>query len=183
MAKIAKLEGVFKNRIVGHAEVDPEQLLAHPLNFRIHPESQQRALAGAIDTIGYIDPVIVNKNTDTVIDGHLRVALALRSGVESIPVVYVDLTEEEERQALLMLDPIAALAGSDKDKLDDLLHQVNSDDERVQEMLADLAERSGLHYGDDLPEDPGPQIDKNLISCPNCGAFFQLTGGEPVLLD
>jgi len=160
MAKVAKLEKEFKNRIVGYAEVDPEQLLAHPENFRLHPDSQQQALAGAIDSIGYIDPVLVNKNTDTVIDGHLRVSLALRSGVKSIPVTYVDLTEDEERQALLMLDPIAALAASDKTKLDELLRQVNSDDERVQQMLADLAKANGLEYGDAPPEDPGAQIDK-----------------------
>lgn len=160
MAKVAKLEKEFRNRIVGYAEVDPEQLLAHPENFRLHPDSQQQALAGAIDSIGYIDPALVNKNTDTVIDGHLRVSLALRSGVKSIPVTYVDLTEDEERQALLMLDPIAALAASDKTKLDELLHQVNSDDERVQQMLADLAKANGLEYGDVPPEDPGAQINK-----------------------
>ena len=156
----AQLKNEFRNRVVGYAEVDPSQLLANPLNFRMHPDGQQHALAGAIDSIGYIDPVLVNKRTDTVIDGHLRVVLAMRSGVKLIPVTYVDLDDNEESLALLTLDPIAAMAASDKELLDDLLHSVNSNDERVQEMLADLAKREGIEYGAEKPEDPGPQIDK-----------------------
>jgi DNA modification methylase len=76
-------------------------------------------------------------------------------------VEYVDLTEEEEALALAMLDPIAAMAATDKQKLDELLRQVQSDDERVQAMLAEMAAREGLDYGKSEPaEDPGAQVDK-----------------------
>src|SRR6266704_2927845 len=34
----------WRNRIVGHGEEDPEQLLANPKNWRIHPKNQQDAL-------------------------------------------------------------------------------------------------------------------------------------------
>ena len=158
--KVALLERPFRNRIIGHGEERVDQLLANPSNFRIHPDPQQQALAGSIDEIGYIHPVLVNKATGHVIDGHLRVQLALRSDVKTLPVDYVELTEDEERLALLSLDPIAAMAAADREQLDALLHGVNSDDERVQEMLADLAEREGLEYGEEPPEDPGAQIDK-----------------------
>ena len=101
------------NKIVGHAEVPPDQLLANPNNWRIHPMYQQKALQGVINDIGYIKSVTVNKNSGMVIDGHLRVTLALRDNIPTIPVEYVDLTEAEEAEALITLDPIAALAGSD----------------------------------------------------------------------
>jgi len=59
----------------------------------------------------------------------------------------VDLSEAEEAQALLSLDPIAAMAASDREKLDELMRAVQSDDERVQAMLSEMAEREGLDYG------------------------------------
>lgn len=159
--RIARLKKPLVNRIVGHGEEAVDQLLANPLNYRLHPDNQQHALAGSIDDIGFIRSVTVNRRTGRVVDGHLRVTLAARSGVATLPVEYVDLSEAEEAQALLSLDPIAAMAASDKQKLDELMRAVQSDDERVQTMLAEMAEREGLDYGKAEPaEDPGAQVDK-----------------------
>ena len=144
MSKIAKLNKPLINRIVGHGEEAVDQLLANPLNYRLHPDNQQQALAGAIDDIGFIRSVTVNQRTGRVVDGHLRVTLAARSGVETLPVEYVDLSEAEEAQALLSLDPIAAMAASDKAKLDELMRAVQSDDERVQAMISEIAESEGM---------------------------------------
>jgi ParB-like chromosome segregation protein Spo0J len=161
MGKPAKFNKPLTNRIIGHGEERVDDLLANPLNFRLHPDNQQQALAGGIDQIGFIRSLTVNQRTGRVVDGHLRVTLAARSNVDSLPVEYVDLTEEEEALALAMLDPIAAMAATDKQKLDELLRQVQSDDERVQAMLAEMAEREGLDYGKAEPaEDPGAQVDK-----------------------
>ncbi len=148
------------NRIVGHDEIAPDQLLANPLNYRIHPAQQQSALSGSLDNLGWIQEVLVNKNTGHVIDGHLRIQLALRNDEKLIPVTYLDLTEDEERLALLSLDPIAAMAATDKEQLETLLSQVNSDDQRVQEFLSNLAKESGLSYGEQEQGDAEPQIDK-----------------------
>jgi ParB-like chromosome segregation protein Spo0J len=138
----------WHNRIVGHDEVPPDQLMAHPDNWRIHPKYQQEALRGVINDIGYIKSVTVNKTTGRVVDGHLRVTLALRDSIPFIPVEYVELTEAEEAEALLTLDPIAALAGSDKDNLEMLLGQVNTDDAAVLDLLNRISEKVAV-----LPED------------------------------
>ncbi len=47
----------WQNKIIGHELVAPDQLLAHPLNFRVHPKHQQDALKGVIAEIGYIKSV------------------------------------------------------------------------------------------------------------------------------
>lgn len=173
--KPAQLQNPFRNRIVGNGEERVEQMLANPLNFRLHPDNQQQALAGAIDDIGFIRSVTVNRRTGRVIDGHLRVTLAMRSGVESLPVEYVDLDEAEEAQALLSLDPIAAMAAADKAKLDELMRQVQSDDERVQAMLADLAAKEGIIPPDFQPvgiDEQGRLDEKKRVTCPECGHEF-----------
>jgi len=150
----------WANRIIGSDNVDPTQLLAHPDNFRIHPGGQQNALQGSLDTIGWIQQIIVNRLTGHVVDGHLRVQLAMRNNEPLVPVLYVDLTEAEEAQALMSLDPIAAMAGTDKAKLDELLRMVNTDNEQVQEFLSELAKSNGLDYGAPPPDDPGAEIDR-----------------------
>lgn len=96
----------FRSRIVGEGSEAPDQLLANPLNWRVHPKEQVDALEGLLSQVGWVQRVIVNKRTGHVVDGHARVALALRRNEPALPVLYVDLAEDEERRALLMeLDP------------------------------------------------------------------------------
>ena len=95
---------------------DPEQLLANPKNWRIHPKAQQDALAGVLAEVGWVQDIIVNKRTGFVVDGHARVALAISAG-ERVPVVYVDLSENEEALILATLDPLSAMAVTDEDLL------------------------------------------------------------------
>ncbi len=150
----------WTNRIIGAGEEAPDQLLANPLNFRIHPKPQQAALKGALDTLGWIQQVIVNKQTGHVVDGHLRIQLALRHGAPTVPVLYVDLSPEEEAQALLSLDPIAAMAATDKANMAALMDQVSTDNQAVMEYIAELAEREGVKFGAPPPDDVEPEIDK-----------------------
>lgn len=66
----------WQNRILGSGVEDAEQLLANPLNWRIHPKNQQDSLVEVLDRVGWIQQVVVNQRTGFVVDGHLRVALA-----------------------------------------------------------------------------------------------------------
>lgn len=157
---IPKLNKPLDNRIVGHDMVAVDQLLANPRNWRLHPRGQQEALAGSIDDVGFIRSITVNKVTGAVVDGHARVTLAARSGVEALPVEWVELSEADEAKALALLDPISAMAEADTAKLDELLRIVNSDDARVQEALAEIAEANKLQYGEQPPEDAEPAIDR-----------------------
>ena len=165
----------WKNRIIGYGEEAPDQLLANPHNHRTHPKRQQDALSGSLDTLGYIQTVIVNKSTGHIVDGHLRVTMALREGQSIIPVTYVDLTPEEEAQALLSLDPIAAMAATDADKVDELLRMVNTDNEQVMKHLQDLAIENGITSPDFQPvgiEEQGRLDQKKPVTCPECGHEF-----------
>ena len=134
----------WRNKIIEHDEVNPYALVAHYKNFRTHSKDQKDALVGAIEDISIIRSVTVNKRTGRILDGHLRVRLALEKGQKTIPVEYVDLTEEEELEALATIDPLAALAEADKPKLDALLQQVKSNQPAVTQLLADLARKNGI---------------------------------------
>lgn len=80
----------YKNRIIGEGVEDPAKLVANPKNWRVHPQHQQDALDGVLSEVGWVQRVIVNQKTGHIVDGHLRVSLALEKQEKSIPVVYDD---------------------------------------------------------------------------------------------
>lgn len=165
----------WRNRICGYGEESPDQFLAHDLNFRRHPKNQQDALNGVLNDVGIVQNVIVSKNSGKLLDGHLRVELALRENQEKIPVTYVDLSESEEAEILATLDPLSALAFADKEKLDELLREVRASDAAVTQMLADLAAKEGIIPPDFQPvsiDEQGRLDMKKPVTCPSCGNEF-----------
>jgi len=131
--------GAYKNRIIGSGEESLDNILFNPRNWRIHPLNQQDALKGVLEEVGWVQQVIINKRTGNLIDGHLRCQLAAREGNKTIPVLYVDIDEAEEELVLATLDPIAGMAATDKQKLDELFQDINSDNENVQKLISEIA--------------------------------------------
>jgi hypothetical protein len=70
-----------------------------------------------------------------------------------VPVIQVDLAEHEEAQALATFDYITYMAEFDRDSLDNLLREINSDNNSVQELLAEIATNQTLFPPDVLPLD------------------------------
>lgn len=164
----------WQSRIIGHGEERADQLLANPRNWRIHPKEQQDVLNSVLDTVGWVQQVVVNQRTGFVVDGHLRAALAISHGEESVPVVYVDLTEEEEAVVLTTFDPIGQMAERDDAKLRDLLSSVSAEG-AVADLLASMAA--------DLPAPPAApgssapewQLAKEVeLMCPVCTYAFMV---------
>lgn len=102
--------------------------------------------------------VLINATTGHIVDGHLRVELALARHEATVPVTYVDLSEQEERLVLASFDPLAAVAGAEKDALAALLAGLSVEDAGLAALLADLAAdlpRAGLTDPDEAPAVPG----------------------------
>jgi hypothetical protein len=165
----------WRNRIVGHGEEAPDQLLANAMNWRIHPKAQQEALAGVLDEVGWVQDIIVNQRTGNVVDGHLRASLAIGRGEKGVPVVYVDLDEHEERLILATIDPLAAMAVTDTEQLAALLEEVTVTDQALTEMLAGLAQDAGItppDFGAVGADEQGRLDEKAKVQCPECGHEF-----------
>lgn len=145
---------VWRNRIVGHGEAKPDDLLPNPLNWRGHPALQRAALAGVLSEVGWVQQVVVNRTTGHLIDGHLRVEMARGKG-EPVPYVEVELSQEEEEMVLATLDPLGALATTDQDALSALLARLNPNDEALVTLLDRLQGESALPGKDDLVDDEG----------------------------
>jgi len=151
----------WRTRIVGHAEVPPAELVPSPRNWRSHPPDQQRALAGALAEVGWVAEVLVNRTTGNVVDGHLRIELALARDERTVPVTYVELSDDEERLVLASLDPLAAMATAEEEQLTALLAGLDPADDALRALLDDLAReyrldalRTGLADPDEVPAIP-----------------------------
>lgn len=167
----------WDNRIIGHGEESPDDLLAHPNNWRIHPKEQQDALGTVLDSVGLVQSVVVNQRSGFVVDGHLRIALALRSGQKSIPVTYVDLSDDEERLILASLDPIGAMAVPDKEKLSELLDSIDREDATIEALAQAIAE----DY--DAPMDAPAEVVEDVYTQGTNVPQYEIVGERPAVAE
>jgi ParB-like chromosome segregation protein Spo0J len=169
----------WQNRIVAHGTESPEDLLANPYNWRIHPEHQQKPLDAILRDVGFVQAVIVNRCTGHLVDGHARVMLAMRNNQKQIPVDYVELTEEEELLALATLDPISAMAKSNAHMFAQLLEHANTGEADLMAYLEEFAERIGAVEEDTTTKDKDGSREYGeddfagfAHECPDCGFKF-----------
>lgn len=143
--KLNKGDGMsWKNRIVGLGEEEPTQLIHNPFNWRVHTEQQRNGIVGSLSGVGWVDGIIVNKRTGHIIDGHARAEEAAKAGQETIPVIYVDVSENEELLVLATFDPLGAMAVTDQPILEQLLHDVSTDNADLMQLLEDIAVEHGV---------------------------------------
>lgn len=145
----------LKFRVVGKGKVAPEKLNPHPLNFRLHPPGQKAALTEVLDSVGWVDEVLVNRRTGFMLNGHLRRDIALERKEPQVPVTYVDLSPEEERLVLASFDPIGGMAIVDDDLLASLMAEAPLGDGELAAMLETM-----LGESRDLNPTPEPKVDK-----------------------
>lgn len=201
----------WANRIVRFAEVSPLELFENPDNWRVHPPAQAESLGDVLRTIGVVQSVIVNlrtgeewpegqRNRPTIVDGHLRVRLAIINRQPAIPVVFVDLPPNEERLVLATLDPLGAMAEAGREALGSLVSSIEAlpDAPGLNALLDELARTARppmvTRPDDSMDErlreaqqrvldrfkgrDPSILNEFVDIVCPACGNEFSLLRGE-----
>lgn len=148
----------WTSRIVGHEKVRADQLLAHPLNHRRHPMKQRQVVAASISELGFVKSILVNRITGRIIDGHERAMQALGCGDGTlVDVEYVELSEEEERKALLLLDASSELATVDGEALALLVEDLTFTDETLQDFVDVLLD-------EDNPTEPFGKVDEGYTT-------------------
>lgn len=139
----------IRNRVVEVRKVRFGDVANHPRNPKKHPDNQRAAFRGAVREIGFASVPVAYVNGQGVLtwaDGHLRGSEAADYVGD---VAILDITDTEADLLLVTADPIAALAQTDAAALDALLQSVNTGDEALQQMLADMAEGVTLPDGDE----------------------------------
>lgn len=131
----------WQSRIVGHGRQSADQFTHNPDNPKYHPPAQRDVLRGIISEVGQVAPVIVNRQTGYLVDGHERVWLALETNAE-VDYIEIDVSPAEEKYILATLDPVGYMARHDGALLDNLLQSIESNNESVQGLLIELREEA-----------------------------------------
>lgn len=155
----------IRDRIRELRRVKAGQLRPHPHNWRTHPKGQQDALRGVLAEVGYADALLARELPDgtlELIDGHLR---AETTPDVEVPVLIVDLDEQEAAKLLALHDPLAAMAGSNDRALAELIENVQTDNEAIRTMLDAMLQAPELPSDGPPPEVQIPEAFQVVVEC------------------
>jgi hypothetical protein len=117
----------MEDRIKELRRVKASELLKNEMNWRLHPPEQRQALREVLERIGYAGALVARELDGgglQLIDGHLRAEV---SADEEVPVLVVDLTDEEAKLMLATYDPLSAMADQDDAVFKRLLESISLD--------------------------------------------------------
>jgi len=124
-----------------------ERLRPAPYNPRIMSREEMSNLQRSISRWGIVEPIVVRRKDRTVIGGHQRLEAAKALGMTKVPVVYVDISEQEAKALNVALNKIQG--EWDLPKLGELLDELRDlpnldqtltgfDGNELDQLLADL---------------------------------------------
>jgi len=88
-------------------QIKISELKSAEYNPREMTETQHKDLKDSIKKFGMVDPIIVNKHEgreNIIIGGHQRLRICEEMGMEEVPVFYVDLDIEKEKELNIRLN-------------------------------------------------------------------------------
>jgi hypothetical protein len=141
---------MLRDRVLEMRRVRADTLRPHPLNWRSHPPGQVRALHAALDEIGFVGALVARPLADgslELVDGHLR-AETLPDA--ELPVLVVDLSDDEAARLLAVYDPLAGLAEAHAARLSELVASIELRHAALQEVVADVLDRRARDMDDIL---------------------------------
>ncbi len=156
--------------------VSTSDLREHPKNPR-HNDEAVGEIANSIKRFGFTNPIVANED-GTILCGHTRFKAARSLGLQTVPVVYVDLNPTDSELLMIADNKLGERANWDKDLLAELLGDLEArgadldglgfDDEELSNLLDSISEP--------VPEDLNDETDIDLQSEPVSreGEIYQL---------
>lgn len=146
-----------------------DKLQPHHKNPR-HNDHAVDSIANSIKRFGFTSPIIANKD-GTILAGHTRWKAAKKIGLDTVPVVYVDLSPVDAELLMIADNKLGEKADWDTDQLSSLLMDLKEQGEdldvlgfeqhELDELLEDL---DADPFGDSEPveAEPPPLVESDL---------------------
>jgi hypothetical protein len=158
-----------KDRVKDLRRVRASDLRPNPRNWRTHPAEQRIALRGLLAEVGYAGALLARELPDgalMLIDGHLR---AETTPDATVPVLVLDVDEQEADKILLTHDPVAAMAAASDEQLQSLLADVQTESAAVRTLLDGLSlsneAEAIVATPQDRPEVAVPESYQVVVEC------------------
>ena len=95
-----------------------DALHAYAGNAKEHPDEQVEQIAESIKQFGFVDPIAVWGDDNTIVEGHGRVQAAKLLGIAEVPAIRLDhLTDEQRRAYTLVHNQLTLNSGWDDEAL------------------------------------------------------------------
>lgn len=118
----AHVENLIRDRVVRMERMRAGDVRKNPRNFRTHPKAQAEAQLAVMQRVGFAGALLAYHPDDggalMLIDGHLRQEL---TPDDTVPVLVLDVNDDEAAQILASYDALGSLAGTDRDMLAGLM--------------------------------------------------------------
>lgn len=171
----------IRDRIRELRRVPANQLRPNPRNWRVHPESQHNALRALLAEIGMATAVLARELDDgslMLIDGHLRTETL---GSEIVPVLVLDVDEQEANKLLVTLDPLASMAEANTDELEALIQELDFENDTVTQMVENVLNEAIIDATSlDAPE-AAEQEEANPYTAKVAVPPYEISGPKPDL--
>ncbi|QDU86952.1 ParB-like nuclease domain protein [Pirellulimonas nuda] len=128
----------IRDRVTELRRVRAGDLRPHPHNWRTHGPAQAEALRAVLAEVGYAGALLAREVEGgglELIDGHLR---AETTPDAIVPVLVVDLNDDEAEKVLLTHDPLGAMAGADRVTLGELVARCETQSDALRALLEGL---------------------------------------------
>lgn len=162
----------IRDRIQELRRVRASELVPNPRNWRTHPSAQRDALQGVLAEIGYADALLARELPDgrlELIDGHLRAETTPNC---LVPVLVLDVDEDEAKKILVTHDPLTNLAEADQGQLRELIDTCDFASPHVVQMLGQVEDEvartvRAMDNASERADVPIPESYEIVIECAN----------------
>lgn len=145
-------------------ELETNTLKPYDKNAKLHDQKQIDNVAESIKTLGFRQPIVVDKDR-VIIIGHCRFLASKKLGLEKVPCVIADDLNEEQVKKLRLLDNKTNESDWDYDFLALDLEGLDFDGFDIDWGIPTLDDEN---Y-DDEEETDESLVEKKLLRCPCCG--------------
>jgi len=149
--------------------IDPQELKPFADNPRHHSERNIQDIQRSIKKFGFTNPILVRQEDNMVVAGHGRLQSAQELGLEEVPVIYLDFSENDAKLYAITDNRTAETSEWDLVALDELVQSLEMDEDELpdtgfyadelEEILAEVQEDVDLYADKDadaVPEEVEP---------------------------
>ena len=140
--------------------VDIDKLKPYVKNPRQNDKAVEKVIE-SIKKFGFVAPLIVRKSDNMIIAGHTRWKAAKKLGLNKIPVIYVDMTDNDAALYNIADNKLAEIADWDYDLLEEIAEDFNFDIEDFKLIGWEENELKDIFYIDDLDEEDIKENNEN----------------------
>lgn len=160
-----------------HADVTPllhpiDQVTPHPRNANM---GDTDAIIESIQTNGFTAPLLAQRSTGHIVAGNHRYAAAMELGATEIPVIWLDMDDEQALRYMLADNRTTRLGSDDLGLLASILEEMNDSEHGLvgtgydEDYLDNLRASLEDPFTEADNEDYAKQRRAGTFECPKCG--------------